>query len=392
MARSWSVCRVKVVVAGAGIAGLASAIAIRQAGHDVEVIERSPVLEDVGAGLAIWPNGHRALAQLGIQEAPGLTVRGLQVRTWRGRLLIETPVGEFRARYGHDLILVHRAELQSSFLDVLGRERIRVASELTAFEQDGSTVAIALASGERLEANLLIGADGLRSTVRRSLLGDGEPRYSGATCWRGVAHFEIKDGCAVDWLGEAAEFGIFPLRDGRAYWFAVRNRPEREGDGSSGRKADVIQAFESWPEPVIAVVEATAEADVLRNDLYDRPTVSKWTRGRVALVGDAAHPMLPNVAQGACQALEDAVALGKALATVAADQALQAYEAQRLKRANGLVVQSRLSGRIARSSNPLLLALRNFASAHVPRGIVLRQLDATMRPGPSRRWSRSSPT
>jgi 2-polyprenyl-6-methoxyphenol hydroxylase-like FAD-dependent oxidoreductase len=369
---------VKVLVAGAGIGGLAAAIAIRRAGHEVEVLERAPVLREVGAGVAIWPNGNRALADLGMQDVPGISVPGVQVRTAHGRLLIETPAGEFRARYGHDLILVHRAELHSSLLEMVGRENVRAASEVVAFEQDGARVAASLATGERLEADGLVGADGLRSAVRRTLLGDGEPRYSGATCWRGVARFEVEGGCGVNWLGRAAEFGIFPLRGGRAYWFAVRNRPEREADDPSGKKADVISSFDSWPHPVKAVVEATAEAEVLRNDLYDRPEVSTWTRGRVTLVGDAAHPMLPNVGQGACQALEDAVALGRALATLPSDQALHAYEARRLKRANSFVAQSRLSGRLARSNNPVLLAFRDFAAAHVPRALVLRQLGKTM--------------
>lgn len=368
----------KVLVAGAGIGGLASAIAIKQAGHDVEVLERAPVLKEVGAGVAIWPNGSRALAALGIQDVPGTSVSGVQVRTSHGRLLIETPAGEFRARYGHGLVLVHRAELHSSLLQLLGRECVRTASELVAFEQDGARVLVSLASGERLEADALVGADGLRSAVRRSLLGDGEPRYSGATCWRGVARFEVESGGGVNWLGKAAEFGIFPVRDGRTYWFAVRNRPEREADRPSGKKADVISSFDSWPEPITAVVEATAEAEVLRNDLYDRPEVRTWTRGRVTLMGDAAHPMLPNVGQGACQALEDAVALGRALATLPADQALHAYEARRLKRANNFVAQSRLSGRMARSNNPVVFTLRNFAAAHVPRALLLRQLDETM--------------
>lgn len=369
-------------MAGAGIGGLVSSIAIRQAGHEVEVLERSPVLEEVGAGLAIWPNGHRALAALGIQDVPGISVPGVSVRTWRGRLLIQTPVGEFRARYGHDLILVHRAELHSSLLEMLGREGVRAASEVVAFEQDGSTVGITLASGKRLEADMLVGADGLRSAVRRSLLGDGDPHFSGATCWRGVARFEVEGGCGVNWLGTGAEFGIFPLRDGRAYWFAVRNRAEREADGPGGRKADAMSAFDSWPKAVTAVVEATADADVLRNDLYDRPEVRTWTRGRVTLVGDAAHPMLPNLGQGACQALEDAVALGRALATLPVEQALQAYEARRLKRANDFVAQSRFSGRLARSRNPVLASLRNFAMAHVPHALVLRQLDSTMGQAP----------
>lgn len=364
-------------MAGAGIGGLAAAIAIGRAGHEVEVLERAPVPAEVGAGLAIWPNGHRALEQIGIGAIQGAPVRRLALRTWRGRLLMETPVGEFRGRYGHDLTVVHRAELHSNLLAALDSGRVKASSELAAFEQNGSTVTVTLTSGDRREADLLIGADGLRSAVRRSLLRDGEPRYSGATCWRGVARFDARD-TAVNWLGIAAEFGIFPLSDARAYWFAVRNRPEREADGPGGRKADVLHAFESWPQAVADIVEATADADVLRNDLYDRPPVRSWTKGVVTLLGDAAHPMLPNAAQGACQTLEDAAALGRALLQLPAEQALRAYQVERLERANALVRQSRLTARVAQSSNPVLPAIRDLAMGHIPRSVLLGQLDRVM--------------
>lgn len=364
-------------MAGAGIGGLAAAIAIGRAGHEVEVLERAPVPAEVGAGLAIWPNGHRALVELGIGATHGAPVRSLALRTWRGRLLMETPVGEFRGRYGHDLTVVHRAELHSNLLAALDGKRVKASSELATFEQNGSTVTVTLASGDRREADLLIGADGLRSAVRRSLLRDGEPRYSGATCWRGVARFDVRDS-AVNWLGSAAEFGIFPLSDGRAYWFAVRNGLEREADGPNGRKADVLHAFESWPKAVADIIEATADADVLRNDLYDRPPVKNWTRGVVTLLGDAAHPMLPNAAQGACQTLEDAAALGRALERLPAAEALLAYQALRLERANGFVNQSRITARFAQSRNPVLPAIRNFAMGHIPGSVLLRQLDSVM--------------
>lgn len=364
-------------MAGAGIGGLAAAIAIGRAGHEVEVLERAPVPAEVGAGLAIWPNGHRALAAVGIGGTQGAPVRGLAIRTWRDRLLMETPVGEFRGRYGHDLTVVHRAELHSNLLAALESGRVRPSAELATFEQNGSTVTVTLASGDRSEADLLIGADGLRSAVRRALLGDGEPRYSGATCWRGVARLDVGDS-AVNWLGIAAEFGIFPLSDGRAYWFGVRNRPEREADGPDGRKADVLRAFASWPQAVGDVIEATADADVLRNDLYDRAPVKSWARGVVTLLGDAAHPMLPNAAQGACQTLEDAAELGRALERLPAEPALRAYQVARLERANALVRQSRLTARVAQSNNPVLPAIRNFAMGHVPRSLLLGQLDNLM--------------
>jgi 2-polyprenyl-6-methoxyphenol hydroxylase-like FAD-dependent oxidoreductase len=375
-APSWSA--VKVLVAGGGIGGLTAALAVRSAGADVEVLERGHVPGEVGAGLALWPNGQRALAALGIDQVPGLAVSRLEFRSRRGRLLTETPIGAFRARYGYELLMVHRAELHSSLLAALPPETIRLGSEVTAVEQDARSVSVLLASGERLRAELLIGADGLRSAVRRSLLADGEPRYSGATCWRGTATFEMGERPSLNWWGRGGEFGLFPLPGGRIYWFGVLDRPERQADGPKGRRADVLQAFGSWPEPVAAVVQATEEGDILRNDLYDRPPTRAWGRGRVTLLGDAAHPMLPNAAQGACQALEDAVALGAALAAEPSERALAAYEASRLRRANGFVSQSRRTARLVQAKNPVAAALRDLAVAHLPRSVLLSQLDATM--------------
>jgi 2-polyprenyl-6-methoxyphenol hydroxylase-like FAD-dependent oxidoreductase len=373
---------VKVVIAGAGIGGLAAAIALEKAGHEVDIVERAPVLGEIGAGVALWPNGQRALEALGIRSLNGLTVRGLELRTWRDRLLTDTPLADFRARYGHELVIVHRAELHSLLLDAAGSSHIQAAAELTGVKQDSAAVEIQLASGERRRVHVLVGADGLRSAARRYVLGDGEPRYSGATCWRGVAPYPVDDGIAFNWLGIGAEFGIFPLTDGCAYWFAVANRAEREDDRPGGRKADVLATFAAWPGPVAAVVEATPEADVLRNDLYDRPPARTWSRGRVTLVGDAAHPMLPNAAQGASQALEDAVALGDALATHLPDEAFRLYEAARLKRANRFVGQSRVTAGSIQSGSQIVAALRDIAIATVPRALVRRQLDLAMSPTP----------
>jgi 2-polyprenyl-6-methoxyphenol hydroxylase-like FAD-dependent oxidoreductase len=358
---------------------MATAIALRQAGHEVRVVERASKAAEVGAGLAIWPNGRRSLAALGVGDTDGLPVRRLQLRDWRGRLLSEMALGELKARYGSELIILHRADLHSSLLEVLGRHTVQLGSEVIGFQQVGSRVHVALRSGEQCDTDLVVGADGIRSKVRQGLLSDGAPRFSGATCWRGVTSFALEEGSAINWWGRAGEFGIFPLREGRAYWFGVQNRPAGEAESARGRKADVMDAFASWPEAVSAVLQATHEGSVLRNDLYDRPPAGTWSRGRVTLVGDAAHPMLPNAAQGACQALEDAVALGNALRSASIEEGLKIYQARRLKAANAIVSQAHLTARMVQSTNPLMAWLRDLLVAHVPRSLMWRQIDSQMR-------------
>ena len=371
----------KVLVAGGGLGGLATAIAVIKAGHEVEVLERAAQPAEVGAAVAIWPNGQQALSDLGVDGPPGFPVRTLGLRSRRDRLLMEVPVGELRARYGYDLLMMHRAELQSALLRDLGSAAVQFSSEVVGFDQDETMVTVHLASGERRTCDLLVGADGLRSEVRRALLDEGGPRYSGATCWRGVTPFPGLEAGALNWIGVGGECGIFPLSDGRVYWLGVVNRPERGADGPGGRKADVAGAFAGWPSPMGAVIEATDEKDILRNDLYDRKPIRAWSRGRVTMVGDAAHPMLPNAAQGACSALQDAAVLGQALGKYPLGKALEQYEAQRVRRANMLIIQARQTARLIQSSNPAVTAFRDFAMSHVPRGLLFRQLDGLMSRG-----------
>jgi 2-polyprenyl-6-methoxyphenol hydroxylase-like FAD-dependent oxidoreductase len=368
---------VKVLVAGGGLGGLATAIAIVRAGHEVEVFERAAQPAEVGAAVAVWPNGQQALAALGVEGAR-FPVRSLQLRSRRNRLLMTVPLDELKARYGYDLVMMHRAEMHSTLLEALGRAVVHFSSGVVGFDQDGSMVTVHMASGERRQGDLLVGADGLRSEVRRALLDDGAPRYSGATCWRGVTPFPGFEEGAYNWVGPGGECGIFPLSDGRVYWLGVVNRPERGADGPDGRKADVAGAFAGWPAPMEDVIGATDQKDILRNDLYDRRPVRAWSRGRVTMVGDAAHPMLPNSAQGACSALQDAVALGEALAKHPLGKALEEYEAQRVRRANMLIVQSRQTARLIQSTNPAVTAIRDFGMSHLPRGLLFRQLDALM--------------
>jgi 2-polyprenyl-6-methoxyphenol hydroxylase-like FAD-dependent oxidoreductase len=359
---------------------MATAISLRQAGHEVRVLEKALKTTEVGAGLAIWPNGRRALAALGAGDTAGLPVRRLQLADWRGHLLSEMPLTELKARYGSELIVMHRVDLHGSLFAVLGRDTVQLGSEVIGFEPVGSRVRVTLRSGRQWDTDLLVGADGIRSTVRQGLLSDGEPRFSGATCWRGVTRFALEEGSAFNWWGRGGEFGIFPLRDGRVYWFGVQNRPPGEAESARGRKADAMEAFASWPEVVSAVVQATREASILRNDLYDRPPAGTWSRGRVTLVGDAAHPMLPNAAQGACQALEDAVALGNALQSASIEEGLNSYEARRLKAANAIVSQAHRTARMVQSTNSLVTGLRDLIVAHLPRSLMWRQLDSLMRP------------
>jgi 2-polyprenyl-6-methoxyphenol hydroxylase-like FAD-dependent oxidoreductase len=377
---------VKALIAGAGIGGLAAAIALRRAGLEVQIFERSPQLQEIGAGLMIWPNGSRALKSLGV-EAKTLEVKNVTLSNWRGRRLVEMPVDSAYVRYGHSVSFVHRADLQAALAKTFGPEGLRLGCEVRGFSENEAEVEVALNDGTVAAGDLLVGADGLRSPVRRQLLGDGDPTYLGSTIWRGLVASEgiaVPPGTGLNWWGRGSEFLAFHLADSKIYWAGVTKEPRGERPGPGGHKHDLRERFGDWAEPVPSLIAATTDAAILRNDMYDRPPASHWSRGRVTLAGDAAHPMSPNQGQGACQALEDGVALGESVQrTSNVAEAFQLYERRRLRRANREVAVSRQATRGVQIDNALLCILRDGLMSLLPRQLILRIQDATLAPDAS---------
>jgi FAD-dependent urate hydroxylase len=196
----------------------------------------------------------------------------------------------------------------------------------------GIGVTAFLAGSREARGSLLVGADGIHSVVRQQLFGAEPLRYAGFTAWRAVTPVPagVKLLAGECW-GCGQEFGIVPLSHNRIYWFATRNVPEREEDMPSGRKQELLKLFQGWYPAIPALIQAAPQDAILRNDIYDRPPITAWSKGRVTLLGDAAHPMTPNLGQGACQALEDAVVLASNLrASGSIQQVLQTYQTTRL--------------------------------------------------------------
>jgi 2-polyprenyl-6-methoxyphenol hydroxylase-like FAD-dependent oxidoreductase len=365
------------LVIGGGIGGLAAALGLRRAGWGVSVFERAPEIAEVGAGIAIWANGLRALDALGV--GPAVRALGLPegegwLRDWRGAPLLPLATAEARARYPELGLMLHRADLHALLLEALGRDAVRLDARLVDLADDGAGVEAVFADGTRARGDLLVGADGLHSMVRVRLHGDGPPRYAGYTAWRAVVPFDAARLRPGESWGRGARFGHAPLPAGRVYMFATRNAPAGER-GPGGERAELLRSFGDWHDPIPALLDAVREEDLLRNDIYDRPVLRRWGRGRVTLLGDAAHPMTPNLGQGACQALEDAVVLARHLSGGAgAEPALRAYEAERAPRANAFVTRSRQAGAVGQWSHPLAVRLRTGLVRHVIGRLQPRQL------------------
>ena len=364
---------------GAGIGGLAAALALTRAGIEPLLFERSPDLAPLGAGLTLWPNAVHALRGLdagAALEASSAALGAGALRSWQGRTLTRTDMHELERRFGAPAIAVHRAELQRTLLEALAPIRPLLGARLDRFEQDGSGVTARFEDGREARGDVLVGADGIDSTVRRWLLGDGPPRYAGYIAWRAVTDFDQRRVVAGESWGPGSLFGLLPLTDGRLYWFGTR--PARAGEHDEGpeqRKRDVLGRFAAWHEPIASIVESTAATDVLRHDVVDRPPRRGWSQGRVTLLGDAAHPMTPHLGQGACQAIEDAVVLARCLAEAReAAQGLRDYEAGRFRRTARIVERSRRIGRLAQWRSGPARAGRDALLTRLPARVQLDQL------------------
>lgn len=372
----------RALIVGGGIGGLTAAISLRRAGAETTVFERTSEIKEARAGLLLGANAVKALGKLGLMEAvreTGVpTTLGGELRSWRGETLVRLSAPEMREAAGTDSLAVHRADLQRALLNSLGGETVRLGAECAGFEQDADGVRVFLSGGGEEHGDLLVGADGLYSEIRAGLFGAERPRYAGYTAWRGVAGSGeglLPRGEGFESWGRGARFGCAPVGSGRIYWFATRNAPGGKDDEPAGSRARLLEIFRGWHEPVEALIQATGEPAILHNDIYDREPTGRWSAGRTTLLGDAAHPMTPNLGQGACQAIEDAVVLARCVDEDDVPAAVELYEARRADRTAEIVRLSRRLGRVGQWENPLLCRLRDAAMKRLPERVQRRQIE-----------------
>ena len=355
----------QVLVIGGGIGGLAAGIALRRVGIEATVLEQARGLETVGAGLGLAANAILALERLGIAvdvRARGESAETLVARKPDGATLLELPLRE------REMLGVHRADLQDVLAGAVG-EGLRLSAACAGFRDDGQRVTVGLANGEELEGDVLVGADGLRSKTRAWLLQDGQPPYAGYTGWRAVT--ELADGSVrgrmSETWGRGVRFGLIPIGSGRLYWFVSESRSEPSAPIVPGDKDRLARLVSGWHDPIQAAIASTPAEAISGTGIYARPPAKVWGRGRVTLLGDAAHPMTPDLSQGAAQALEDAVVLAASLRDAGDPVAgLRAYETARRRRTAPIVKRSRAAGRLAQSSGRLGAGFRNFLIGSLP--------------------------
>jgi 2-polyprenyl-6-methoxyphenol hydroxylase-like FAD-dependent oxidoreductase len=350
---------VRAAIVGGGIGGLAAAAALRRVGVETVVFERAGRLEAIGAGLTLSPNAVRALERLGLADAVrSVAARGtdLSVLSAHGRTLLQVSLAEPLEMLG-----VHRADLQRVLLAEAGDVR------LDTDVQDVEAVVE--------EADFVVGADGVRSTVLAHLHGADEPRYAGYDGWRAVCEFDderVRNRFSESW-GCGDRFGLIPIGGGRLYWFVSESGRPRDYD-----RVDVLLQFEKrfadWHEPIPEVLAATRGDALSATPIVWRKPLRRWGRGRITLLGDAAHAMTPDLGQGAGQALEDAVVLAACVRGAReVEDALRRYESARIARTTPIVKRSRRLGQLASASHPWTCALRDALTARTPSRVQARQ-------------------
>jgi 2-polyprenyl-6-methoxyphenol hydroxylase-like FAD-dependent oxidoreductase len=367
----------RVVIIGGGIGGLAAALALRREGFEPEVYERAPALLEVGAAIAVWPNAFRVLERLGLGGAVLARAGRIRRARWLGRGGREYNHFTF-PEAGPPAVALHRADLQGALLRGLPAESVHLGKTFAGFGVEGEEVRARFDDGAEVACDVLVGADGLHSRVRAQLLGDGEPVYRGYTVWRGVARLEhaaLPEGAASEIYGEGRRFGIGPVGLGRTGWWATANEPLSVSESAAEHAPKLLRLFEGWCAPVRELIGATPSEAVLRNAAYDRPAAARWGEGRVTLLGDAAHPMTPNLGQGGCVAVEDAAVLARCLGKYEdAGRALRAYESRRRGRAERVARYSRLYGAAGQLEGRAATALRARMLASVPEAFGRRLL------------------
>ncbi|AVH94781.1 FAD-dependent monooxygenase [Streptomyces cinereoruber] len=376
----------KAVVIGAGIGGLAAAVALRRVGFEVEVFERAPELRAAGFGLSVMSNATAALAALDIDlglEKRGRVMETYHVKDHKGRLIREFPFPEITRRIGVPCVCISRADLLAALLDQAADVPITLGATAERFEVAGDRARVRFTDGAWAEADVLIGADGFNSAIRRQITGPGEPaRDSGYIAWLGItdySHPRFAPGSVVHLWGDGMRFGLVDIGRGRLYWWGTKNMPYARSSTWDEGKAGVLAAYSGWPDEVREAIRVTPPADLLTLNTRDRPFLRPWGDGPVTLLGDAAHPMLTSLGQGSAMAMEDAAVLALHLRHAAdVPSGLRGYEAARYDRTRTIVEATRSISDFEQSQGPVRRRLRDAYFRWMPHRSLVGKLEPAL--------------
>ncbi len=361
-------------IIGAGIGGLTTAIALEQKGINVRIFEQSPELKPVGAGILLANNAMQVYDKLGIKiEENGNTVSSMNITKASLKPISKVDLKYFEQKHKVKNVAIHRGTLQQILVNQLQSTQIFLDHKLIDIKRSGNQYQLVFDHSESIHSDIVIGADGLNSTVRQKLFPNNKTRKAKQICWRGIADFELpnayKNELNEAW-GKADRFGFVQIAPQKVYWYALKSFKQsikefdlKEIDGYFNKYAPIVNEL----------IGATPKNQIHTAEIADLKPTNTWYQDGVCLIGDAAHATTPNMGQGACQAIEDAYVLSEDLSKCAPNEAFQNYQKHRMPKAHKVANTSWALGKMAHLSNPVLISLRNFAMQITPKVVNRRQ-------------------
>ncbi|NER83997.1 MAG: FAD-dependent urate hydroxylase HpxO [Leptolyngbya sp. SIO1D8] len=342
--------QLKAIIIGAGIGGLTTGIALQQAGYTVEIYDKTHELRPAGAGISLWSNGVKVLNRLGLGDrlaAIGGTMNRMEYRSHTDNLLNQIDLTPLIQQVGQRPYPVSRTDLQQMLLNAMGREQVRLGMRCVDVAETDKGVTAIFEDGHRATGDVLVGADGIRSTVRKYVLGhDLEPRYANYINWNGLVKATPELSEPDNWVlyvGQAKRASMMPVGGDRFYFFFGAPMAKGTMVEPQYRRDELAKIFDGWPQPVQSLIQALDPLQTNRLEIHDINPPEQLVRGQVVLLGDSGHATTPTLGQGGCQAVEDAEVLTRYLVTtnISVPDALQRYEAERKERTASLVLKAR---------------------------------------------------
>ena len=374
---------VDVLVQGAGIGGLTLAIALLQRGYSVNVVERANGLCEAGAGIWMATNPMQVFSQLGFADkiiAAGWMVKLLRLQDYRGFDIQVTDISESAKAFGFETIALHRSALQNVLFDQLAHNILFFGTEVRTLSQDKESVTAQLTNGPRVNAKVVVGADGINSRIRDHISLGGEKRYSGSSSYRAIARCarllpsKLEHEAYEIW-GEGSRVGFSKLNSDDYYWYMTFDSQEGEAFSAEQMWSHAKRLFELYFPKWIRLLECTRPEEILRTDISDLKPLKRWSSGRIGLIGDAAHATTPNLGQGGAMAVEDALELVRSFDETGLNAAaFQRFERLRRKKVNWTVSTSWMIGRVCHIKNPIARTLRNALLMHTPQAFTRKQM------------------
>lgn len=365
----------KISIIGAGIGGLTTALALQQSGKQVTVYEKTPQLKPAGAGIAMAGNAMQVFEKLGIRqniEDVGHLISDFYITDFALNTLSHTNIIPLEQKYGVRNIAIHRADLQKILAEAVGYENIQFGKRLSAIEEKHG-YQLTFDDGFSAQCEVLLGADGIGSFVRKTMFAPSHIRDAQQKCWRGVCDVIMPEKYhhrAYELWGKGKRFGFVNIGQGKTYWYAVMNTHLVKDN------TNLLQAYADLPQDMLYLINATPKERIILNDIIDLLPINKWSKDKIALVGDAAHATTPNMGQGACQAVEDAFVLGKLFQKNDDVEAIfSQYEQLRRAKVANIVKTSWHIGKISQWENPIAVWSRNLLFKTLPNTLSLKQLE-----------------